>query len=153
MKFEKEKHRHILQNWGVISQLVCEKHNIKQKDLDILLYFYGHDKGYFKKSDFLLYRRAFPHFRNRFASYLKNGWFAYHRHHAPHRVAIYCLSTKATTIVTLLYKQLFGDLTIRYGYDKTTKYGHELTKHSHVVKSGLAKAMNEENRVLRGSLE
>lgn len=153
MKFECQKHRHILANWGVIRQLTCEKHNIDQKDLDVLLYFYGTKQGYFKHTDFAQYRRAFPHFKNRFSTYVKKGFFCNYRKAAPKQAAVFMLSHKGVALITTLYKQLFGEMPIRYASEKTYMYGHALPKHGKVVASGLVHKINEANKQRHLSLE
>jgi len=153
LKYEREKHGHILANWGVIRQLVCEKHDIEQKDLDVLLYFYGTNQGYFKYADFLQYRRAFPHFRNRFKSYMDKGFFTYYRKCAPKQPAVFTMSTKGGNIIARMYMQLFGEIPIRSATEKTHMYGKALPLHESAVKAGLVAKMNEASKQLRLSPE
>lgn len=153
LKYEREKHGHILANWGVIRQLICEKHGIEQKDLDVLLYFYGTNQGYFKHVDFLQYRKAFPHFRNRFKSYMAKGLFTHYRKCAPKQPAIFTLSSKGNNIIARMYMQLFGEIPIRSATEKTSMYGKALPLHEAVVKSGLVQKINEGSRQRHLSLE
>lgn len=154
LRYESVKHRHILANWGVVRQLVCEKHGLDQKDLDVLLYFYGTKQGIFSYENFKLYRRSFPHFRNRFDSYLKKKkLFVHYRKPAPKQPALFMLSHSAVAIVDTMYRQLFGEIPIRTATDKTTMYGKALPLHEKAVSSGLVDLMNAESKQLRLSPE
>ena len=153
LRYERELHGHILANWGVVSQLVCEKHNLEQKDLDVLLFFYGNRVVHFKRQDFYLYRRSFPHFKWRFSSYIKKGLFAHYRRAAPKQQAVYTLGNRGIHIVHQLYRQLFGDLPIRTDCKKTSMYKKDLPLHRKAVESGLVEIMNRANKQQRLSPE
>lgn len=153
LKYEREKHGHILANWWVVKQLVCEKHGLNDKDINVLLYFYGTKRGHFQRKDFDVIKQSFPYFRYRFSSYLQKGLFCHYRRASIGRPAIFMLSNKGTNIVQTMYRQLFGELNIRTETKKVSMYGKPLPIHAHAVASGLVDSMNLANRQRRLSPE
>lgn len=154
IKFQKEKHGHLLAYYRVVSRLLCEKHKLNQHQLELLLFFYGSEGNkYFGIDDFQRYRKSFPGFPLRFAIMLKKGWFVNFRKAAPRQKALYQLSNKATQVITVFYRQLFGEITIRTDCNATSYYGKPLPMHRHVVDSGLLDIINNETAKRRETMK
>lgn len=168
IKYSQQKYGRILMYYGVISRLVCEKHNIKNKELEMLLFLYGH--GIFKRKDFIEFRKGMPFTVTTFDGLVKKGWvyiFAYETKTAKgnrklkpgSHTAIYDLSAQCKSIITYMYKQIFGEIAITEQYN-TSRYKenieirnkkNKILVHKKAIASGLVKNANGQWKKLRES--
>jgi hypothetical protein len=150
MKFEFELHANLFKYWRPITRYVKEKHKINQADLDMLMFLYA--EQYFAQKDFKSFEAAFPWDITRFRRLMKDGWIHEFRKPSHKRAALYCLTMKGKAVMLHMFRKLFGEETISETYRSLPNY-NKRNNHAKVIRRGLAKKINEENRVRRQSLE
>ena len=150
MKFNKAQHGKLLMYYRIICRVICEKHEIKQSDLDTLIYLYG--VGLFTRKQIRTFTDAGPFDMNRMNRLLNEGWLIKFPHRYDKQTMVYTLSRKANGVITSLYRKVFGEEDISMHYKQLDSY-KKRSKHMKAVNSGLIKQINEESRQQRHALE
>lgn len=150
MKFDKSKHGRMLMYLRPIRIHICERHQINEPDLEMLLYLFG--VGYFKRSDFKQFQATYPFDYHRFNKLLAKGWFHMWRKNVGNKAAIYELTQKGKQVVIDMYRKIFGEQDVSELYRKTEYCGMR-SRHMKAVNSGLISRMNKENKQQRQTPE
>jgi hypothetical protein len=96
-----------LKYWRVIRQYVKIKYGLTQSDLDIIFFLYS--ESYFDRDKFLEFDTILGWDKQRFEKLRKAGWIEVFRQRMGNRKALYQLSSKAKTMVRLVYNKLNGE--------------------------------------------
>jgi hypothetical protein len=83
------------------------KYNLKQSDLDMIIFLYSEER--FSKDKFDMFKQVMPWDANRFERLKKKGWIDVFRSNFKHRRALYELSYKGKNLVGSLYRKLNGE--------------------------------------------
>jgi hypothetical protein len=103
----KSNHDDYLKYWRVIRQYTKIKYGLTQSDLDILFFLYS--EKYFDKDKFEEFDTLLGWDKQRFEKLRQAGWIEVFRQRMGHRKAIYKLSSKANTMIRLVYNKLSGE--------------------------------------------
>jgi hypothetical protein len=95
-----------LKYYRLVRRWACRNYNIKDADLELLLFLDCH--GFFSKKDFKENTYAYSWDNNRFARLLKEGWIIVWRHgnKKDKQGSIYKVSLKASQLINKIYKIL-----------------------------------------------
>jgi hypothetical protein len=96
-----------LKYWRVVSYYIKAKYNLKQAELDLLLFLYS--EKYFSRDRFDQYNKLLSWDKRRFEKLQSDKWIEVFRKRAGRHRAIYQLSLKATRLVEYIYQILNGE--------------------------------------------
>ena len=96
-----------LKYWRVISYFMKSKYNLKQAELDMILFLYS--EKYFSKDKFDEFDELLSWDVKRFEKLKKEGWITVFRKRMGQRKALYELSFKALRLVNSIYSKLNGE--------------------------------------------
>jgi hypothetical protein len=96
-----------LKYWRVIRQFVKIKYGLTQSDLDMLFFLYS--EKYFDRDKFGEFDSLLGWDKQRFEKLRQAGWIEVFRKRMGARKAIYQLSSKANTMIRLVYNKLSGE--------------------------------------------
>lgn len=96
-----------LKYWRVISYFTKAKYNLKQAELDMLLFLYS--EQYFSKEKFDEFDELLSWDVKRFDRLLRDGWIqVFRKKHGKHKT-LYELSFKSLRMIDSIYKKLNGE--------------------------------------------
>lgn len=96
-----------LKYWRVIRYYTLSKHNLKQAELETLLFLYS--EVYFNKQKFLEFNNITNWDSKRFSFLLKNNWIERFRNATKKRGAMYRLTDKSRRVIFDVYRKLNGE--------------------------------------------
>ncbi len=96
-----------LKYWRVIRYFYQQKYDLKQAELEILLFLYS--EMYFNKTKFKEYENLFTWDRKRFNNLLDRGFIHMFRPKNNTEAALYEVTHKTRTMITTMYKKLNGE--------------------------------------------
>ena len=100
---------HPLKYWRLIRYWVCQNNDLKQADLELLIYLY--DEDYFTKEDFKTGTLLCSWDDNRFHRLMKEGWLK-RTHNGSGRLgghSKYITTPKTKKLVKTIYKTISGE--------------------------------------------
>jgi hypothetical protein len=96
-----------LKYWRVVCYYFKARHNLKQAELDMILFLYS--EKYFSRDRFSEYNKLLSWDKKRFERLMREGWIEVFRKRLRNKKAIYQLTLKATRMVESIYRKLNGE--------------------------------------------
>ena len=96
-----------LKYWRVIRYFFIKKYNLKQADIEVLLFLYS--EKYFGKDKFDEFDNLLSWDVNRFDKLLRDGWIEVFRKRKGKKKTIYSISFKGKHMISSIYRKLNGE--------------------------------------------
>jgi len=151
MRFDQQKHGHILKYLRPVTIHIRERYKITQSDLDCLLFLFA--QGPYRLSEFRLFESSFPFSIKRHEELVRRGFVIKLRGRTMSSAAhLYDLSYQSKIMVMNMYKMLLGEIEIPMAVKERVHRPYSAS-HKKNVRKGLIDKINKENRERRLSLE
>lgn len=99
----------LLKHYRIIRRWACRKHNLKDADLELLIYFY--DMDLFTKKDYMDGTYAYSWDKHRWDRLLKEGWITVwrNRNRTTQKYNIYKVSFRCKQLIKQIYRIMLGE--------------------------------------------
>ena len=102
------KEMNLLKHYRIIRRWACRNNNLKDADLELLIYF--DCMGHFTKHDYMQGTYAYCWDKHRWDRLLKEGWITVwrHRNRTTQKYHIYKISFKGQQLISRMYRIMLG---------------------------------------------